>query len=143
MIEFKVPTERDIKKVQALASRFSKDEIKPWGSLDQHVKRATFCWAIFINQKLVGFVGGMQESLLDNKLYIWMIVTKHVSKFPKSFIRASRKFLDMLEKEYKFFRVFVRAENKKSVDWLQWLGFKPNGLIEIHGIETLILTKEN
>lgn len=54
---------------------------------------------------------------------IWLLATSEFDKYTKMFaIRCKRVFEEVI-KDYEYLFNYVYSENKKSIKWIEWLGF--------------------
>lgn len=55
---------------------------------------------------------------------IWMLATKFFDDYFMIFASGCKPIVEDMIKPFKYVFNYVHAENKKSIKWLQWLGFK-------------------
>lgn len=64
----------------------------------------------------------------------WLISTVDISDNATWFLRQSKKILAIWLKEFGNLTTYVHVEHKKSIAWLEWLGFERKIKIEINGL---------
>lgn len=60
---------------------------------------------------------------LDKVGVIWMLAAKTFDDHFMAFAAACKVVVEEMIKEYEYIYNYVSVENKKSIKWLQWLGF--------------------
>jgi len=55
---------------------------------------------------------------------IWLIATDELHKYTTKFARYCKEVLIKIIKGYGYVFNYIHAENKVSIEWLKWLGFK-------------------
>jgi len=55
---------------------------------------------------------------------IWLLGTKFFDEHGNVFIFRCKTVFDEVMRPYKYVLNYVYVENKKSIKWLRWLGFK-------------------
>tara|TARA_Y100001973_G_C5187126_1_gene328569 strand:- start:508 stop:969 length:462 start_codon:yes stop_codon:yes gene_type:complete len=108
----------DITELHALSSR------PPLQSLIAGHLYSTPCYTGFDKNGLVLGMGGCAP--LDkeaNTASIWFLGAEELFDHKTSFLRLSRKFLEISSEPYDLVCNVVHAENVTHVRWLEWLGF--------------------
>lgn len=72
---------------------------------------------------LMALWGLKTESVFDDKVYLWMVLTNEVEKTPLVFARHSKKLLNFYFQRYKMIYAFVDSDFDLSIKWMKWLGF--------------------
>lgn len=54
----------------------------------------------------------------------WLLATDEAPHSPKDWIRLSKKYLQLMTKEYPVLINYVDARNRRSIAWLKHLGFR-------------------
>jgi len=82
-------------------------------------------YTIFNEDKdIVGIFGVMPTSKNINYGRIWFLASDLLDKHYISFIRGNKRWLSYLEEHYSFVSNYIIEENKRSINWLKWQGFK-------------------
>jgi hypothetical protein len=55
---------------------------------------------------------------------IWLLGTTEFHKYTKKFARYCKEVFDDLISGYSYVFNYIHSENKTSIEWLKWLGFK-------------------
>lgn len=55
---------------------------------------------------------------------IWMLATTEFEKYSRMFAVRCKKVVDEMIDGFDFVLNYVHSKNKKSIEWLSWLGFK-------------------
>ena len=55
---------------------------------------------------------------------IWFLGTDDIDKFAKSFLKYTKLIVRFLSHEYDYVENYVPIDHKKTVKWLQWIGFE-------------------
>lgn len=97
--------------------------VDPDGAIHGAVDRADFAWAGEADGEMVALWGVQSESLLSRRGYCWLLTTPAVEDHLFTFVRYSRIELARIEGSYDLLYGFVDAANRKSMRWLEWLGF--------------------
>ena len=98
--------------LDALLSCFDQKDAENYSIVDQH-------------GEVYGMFGVSQDPELDDYGVIWLLSSTKLQKFPVSFLKESRKWIEKLHKNYTHIYNFVWEENWQSLKWLQLCGFKP------------------
>lgn len=69
--------------------------------------------------------------------HLWMVTSELVDKYPKKFLKESRKVVQRALKSHPMIYGYVDAKFEISCTWMEWLGFEPVGKTEFQDI-TLI-----
>lgn len=54
----------------------------------------------------------------------WMVATPEIVKVPRQFLQASRHVVDNMRRGFVELRNATHKDNKVSLSWLRWLGFR-------------------
>ena len=105
------------------------DEIEAlgWLAIDEAVRRSIMMsdrsYSAFIGKRLLA-IGGIER--ISSLLYSgrpWLVGTTLVDERPGTFMRGCRPQLARLARGYAFLENYVYAENGRTINWLQRLGF--------------------
>jgi hypothetical protein len=89
------------------------------------------CLTILDGRRPVSMLGLIETSPRTASLWLLssdLFYTKWFSVF-----RVSKKLIDMFHKKYYRIEVDALVENSKTIEWLLWLGFVPEGESELEG----------
>lgn len=98
--------------------------------IDQCQKLSFETWAGFCDERLVCAWGIVPPTVLSNTVYLWMHTTPAIEDRQFIFVRHSQIVIEKILKDYEMIVGHVKADEKKSRKWLQWLGaeFEPSKL---------------
>lgn len=65
-------------------------------------------------------IGGLAD--FKGKLYVWMLCTTMVDKYPVKFLKFIKSYYKAVIHEYKEMENYVWLGNDQHVRWLKWLG---------------------
>jgi len=68
---------------------------------------------------------------------IWLLGTEKTTKFPLTFLRQSRQWVDELGEGYEVLMNVIDERNSMHLDWLKWLGFEIVHRFEEYGVARL------
>lgn len=91
--------------------------------LAESIKRSTYAWAGFIDGQIVCICGIELPTLVSNRVYLWLATSPKADEHPLFFARRSKMYIEQLRKNYPAIVGYVYAVNRRSVRWLNWLGF--------------------
>ena len=81
-------------------------------------------WTGLIDGEPAAIFGIMTMSLLTGSGSPWLLATEKMVKNRKEFIKISKDHMVEAIKGYSFLENYVHVDNKESIRWLKWLGFK-------------------
>jgi hypothetical protein len=93
----------------------------PKEALERSTNNSIFCLTIE-NCVPIGMFGICPEQLLGDKASIWMLGSDDINKITYKIVRECRNFIKKMLEYYPYLHNFVDAENKKSIQWLKWMG---------------------
>ena len=101
----------------------------PWDVaklIDQYARLGP-SYAGLVDDQIV-FVAGVAE-IMAGMGEAWCISTSLVEKYPGSFHKAVRRYLDIIEEVYLLYRIqaVVHRDHIQSHKWMASLGFRPEG----------------
>ena len=53
----------------------------------------------------------------------WLLATDDIIKYQITFLRRSNTFIKSMRQKYRLLKNHVDTRNKRSIQWLRWLGF--------------------
>lgn len=60
--------------------------------------------------------------VLGQRATVWMLATNDLEKIQKRFLRNCRRFVEIMLEFYPYLENWVHTDNKKSIQWLKFLG---------------------
>lgn len=94
-------------------------------SLKQHLKLwKSLCldnvYSVFIDNKLICMFGTNKWDCLSSS--VWMLSTKYLAKFNKTFLKATHKIREIAFQDNKKLFNFVYVKNKSAIRYLRFVG---------------------
>jgi len=77
-----------------------------------------------VDGRCVIVCGARCDGVFDDSAYLWVVATQLLDKYPITFLRHSRRGLELLRANFTHLHGLVLADFGCSVRWLEWLGFK-------------------
>jgi hypothetical protein len=74
--------------------------------------------------KAIGLFGVGAKSALSDEGYPWLLATDELEDISLTFLRQSKKCIEMMLSRHSFLENYVDERNSVSVKWLEWCGFK-------------------
>ena len=101
----------------------SSDGLSPLEALQISFETSYECNTIVKNGFIMGMFGCGYGG---DKLYgvPWMLTNGDFRGFSKKFLKEAREWILKLSQRHLILYNYVHCENKKSIRWLKWLGFK-------------------
>ena len=91
----------------------------PYQALTRGFNLSEICLTIVDAKDIpVGMFGVSSEGA------IWLLATPEIKRIRFSFLRESRKVVNLLNYKYKLLWNFVDCRNELHLRWLKWCGFK-------------------
>lgn len=72
---------------------------------------------------------GVAPTPLPGAGNVWMMGTPEIDEIPVAFLRRTGPYLRQMHERYPLLWNYIDARNRKSMDWLDWSGFR---LLEAH-----------
>lgn len=66
---------------------------------------------------------------------VWMLASTELLRHRFWFLRNSRKWVELLQQQYKVLWNFIDARNEVHIEWLRWCNFNFINRVEEHGHE--------
>lgn len=79
-------------------------------------------WVGEIDGDIAAMWGIRYTSLLDDRVYVWMLGTTVIAERPLLFLRHSRRVMRALLSRYTMLYGSVHCDFEHSIAWLKWLG---------------------
>lgn len=93
--------------------------LNPYQALSNGFYYSEICLTIVDTKDIpVGIFGVSKEGA------IWLLATPEIKRIRFSFLRESRKVVNLLNHKYKLLWNFVDCRNELHLRWLKWCGFK-------------------
>ena len=112
---------RDIDKKEISVSGVNET---PYDSLQYAYNKSVKAYTIIIDDNPVVMFGVVNASLLANYGIVWCLGSDNINRIKKTFIQKSKAYIEECLKGYKYVEIYVWIENKLSIKWLKWCGFK-------------------
>ena len=90
-------------------------------------------WTGTIDDEVVCVFGVNPRSILTNEGCPWLLGTKKLDKYPVTFMRHARPYLERMKARYPRLSNLVDVRNSRSVRWLKLLGFNMHQPVAING----------
>ena len=100
--------------LDALLSCFDQQDAENYSIVDQ-------------DGEIYGMFGVNSDPELEGYGVIWLLSSSKLQKFPISFYKESKKWIEKLHTNYTHIYNFVYEKNWQSLKWLQLCGFKAIG----------------
>ncbi len=97
--------------------------VDPVGHAKELLHFSTEAWIVYFENKPAVLWGVFSDSLLSDDAFVWTVTTKVVDDYPFLFLRGSQELLKYLLGRYSTLRGTVEANYKRSIKWIEWLGF--------------------
>jgi hypothetical protein len=110
--------DEDTAEINAMGGMTAREALDSTPNLDENA------WVWEKNGKVMCIFGVNPIEELDRTGAIWLLGTKYFDDHHMVFAAACSSVFEELIKDYKMVFNYVYAENKKSIKWLEWLGFK-------------------
>lgn len=94
----------------------------PYRALIGGLSESVLTLTVEYKGEAVGMFGINPEHITGNRATIWMLCSDSLDKIRKSFIKDSRKFIDIFLGLYSYLENYVDVRNKKSIAWLKMCG---------------------
>jgi hypothetical protein len=108
----------DVREIGAVSGR------SPKAALISGVRGSEYCKAGVADGEVVCIYGVRRVSALDDECVIWMLGTDELPKHAVRFIRGCSAEVVSMVQQFKLVENWCHAENKTTIRWLKWLGFK-------------------
>jgi len=120
-IDFLAPRLRqaDIQECQAASG------MEPKEVLIEGLKAGHFTFTLTPRKGVrVGIWGVVKSPTYDNAGIIWMMATEELLEYQIKFLRRSRVYIELVQKEFSILHNVVDARNELHIKWLKFMGFK-------------------
>ena len=97
---------------------------EPLEALTQSFNASAFCRCIELDGRPVALFGVVKPYILSRKGFIWLLGSNGLAKVKKNFVENSKKYVNECFQYAGFLENYVWIENKLSIRWLKWCGFK-------------------
>lgn len=98
--------------------------VEPYEALKQSVEQSKYCRCIEFDGEAVALFGVNKPFILGNKGFIWLLGTDGLAKIKKNFVQNSMQYVNEGFEYVDCLENYVWNENKLSMRWLKWCGFK-------------------
>lgn len=86
-----------------------------------------------MNGSVVCIFGSFRHSAIDEDLYLWMLGTPELRKYPVFFMKLCLPVMKMLVGDAKRVYAIMDPENARAGRWLKRLGFQDAEGVQLHG----------
>lgn len=97
---------------------------EPLEALQHSFETSEYCRCIELDGRPVALFGVCRPFLLSRKGLIWLLGAKDLVRMKKSFVENSMKYVNEGFKYADCLENYVWIDNKLSIRWLKWCGFK-------------------
>lgn len=109
---------------QVAAKDISRMSLSAEQSLAAAIRKSDPCFAGYHDGRVAAVWGIMQESMIVDHAFLWMVTTKVVEENPLTFARHARIEVDRLMQHYSMLYGTMDPEIPINPIWLKWLGFE-------------------
>lgn len=95
------------------------------------------CFSVKENNKTIGIFGISEFDLPPYFGSIWFLGSKETEKYPITFVKEGRKFVNRFLQKYDILINAVDGRNTKHIEWLRRIGMTITKPININGYEFL------
>ena len=74
--------------------------------------------------EIIGMFGCGHNEETPNIGVPWLLASDKLPTITREFLPQSKEWIDSLDEKYDMLFNFVHADNKVSIRWLKWMGFK-------------------
>jgi len=142
MIKVRPALSRDAASLAPRLRKADLQEIKanlgedPLVLLEKGIAESSFCNAV-VNEDdrplaLFGVVPDMGDADVG---LIWLLASDELAAHPFFLLRNSRKWVDILQRQYRVLWNHIDARNELHIRWLKWSGFTLLRRVEEFGVE--------
>lgn len=130
VVSFRVAVPSDVVLIADNMRAIDREEIElssgltPLEALQYSYDHSEYCQTMLFDGVPVGMFGVSKNSLLSNVGCIWFLGTEEMNKVKKSFAVNSLPYINRLFDYAERLENYVWIENKLSIRWLKWCGFK-------------------
>jgi hypothetical protein len=97
--------------------------LRPWPAVRMTIAHAEAAWAGTRDGE-VGCIFGINRKGVFSDIGVpWLLGTPLLDLHSKRLLKESRVYYERMERAFPKMENWVLAENKRSVQWLSWLGF--------------------
>jgi len=93
-------------------------------TIAQEVSRSLITFTGLGDNYPVVICGARSAGILADSAYVWLVASSRIETCPLTFVRHSRRAVEMLHQHFKSLHGLVREDFGCSARWLEWLGFK-------------------
>jgi hypothetical protein len=115
---------KDCLRKEEVEEVWASNNATPEQALSESFKRSTKCFTFLVEGKPAAMFGIAPDSLASNSASVWFLGTDDMGQAKKTFMVQSRRFINLLLKEYPVLYNFVDYRYKKTLQWLEWCGAK-------------------
>lgn len=128
-VEIVPATKKHVEEIAAAVRPEDREEL--WAASMQRPEDAMLSGLRYSDQAMAGLVNGkavciwgvVPESFIGPMGTPWMVASMALDEHAKAFLRRCKKMVQAMFGEYEHLENYVDARNKRSIEWLKWLGF--------------------
>ncbi len=105
----------------------------PFESISSQIGANNNTKVALINNKPVAFFGAAELNWFLKSASPWLLTTTHISKFKKTFLRATKQYFPEYFGKYSYLENYTLDKNIWSIRWLGWAGFQIHPPQEFRG----------
>lgn len=96
----------------------------PQAALRMSIATSRDAWTVFVDDEIMCIFGVSTISTLTGLGSPWLIGSDLIEEYKWDFLDGSKPFVEKLKFGYKKLENYVDDENRLSIAWLKWMGFK-------------------
>ena len=149
LFKFETPTHRDITQLIRNIRQKDRDEVlASHGTVSQAIKcalrQSEYAFTLRARGRLLGICGLVPVSVMGSIGMPWWLSTKSVDRYPITFYRASKIFIDSAHEQYDTLQNFVDTRYTQALNWLRRIGFEVdhNTIEELRGVRFVLVRSQ-
>lgn len=129
MFEFKKPVREDVLYVADNMRKADQEEVwassqlRPRDALIESWEVSSHCTVATWDGVPVAVFGLATHSFKPGEGVPWLLATDKIDEVAVSFVKESRKVIDLMQEKCRYLSNYVHCKNRKSIRWLKAMGF--------------------
>lgn len=129
-VKFRPARYEDIAEVAAKMREIDRKELElssghsPLEALERSFEQSQYCRCIEVDGTPAALFGVCRPFILSSGGLIWLLGSNDLKKIKKSFVENSIKYIEECFEYAEYLENYVWIENRFSIRWLKWCGFK-------------------
>lgn len=119
-----VPRMKDRMRPAEISEVWASHHFSPFQALSKSWENSTGKMTFLYRGEIGGMFGVAPESLLSDRALAWLLTTDTIYQMRISFLRLSKKLIDVMLGRYGHLYNYVDARNIECLNWLEWMGAK-------------------